>query len=331
MNQNQVVTTNNQSDLVAQQTPIEIALQIDEQGMTTASALYAFLELDPSNFARWCKQKIVNCTWLAEGSDYEVIISNYNNCNKHSLEAFVINDERTDTGIAGNPHPKTDYLLTADCAKRLAMTCNSERGEEARQYFLACEQGMKVGWIKIQELANTVAKLQEQVQDAFRIMQENYDCLNGKIDVIDSGIGRVSKQEAIWYHDMQSDLAELADQIRGESNMGQYAWLIDEMMPYIESQVGSYNHYADDYMRINDLKKRPYRLQVLAHYDELWPAVVYAYNKICRKYNIPNEANDREDAKWIEKNRGWIEYEEQREREEEEKRRKYDDDEDNDD
>lgn len=32
------------------QTPIEIALKIDENGMTTASNLYTFLELEPKNF-----------------------------------------------------------------------------------------------------------------------------------------------------------------------------------------------------------------------------------------------------------------------------------------
>ena len=35
---------------ISRQTPIEIALQIDENGMTTASKLYSFLELNPSHF-----------------------------------------------------------------------------------------------------------------------------------------------------------------------------------------------------------------------------------------------------------------------------------------
>lgn len=40
------------------QTPIEIALGIDENGMTTARKLYTFLELRPGDFARWCKKNI---------------------------------------------------------------------------------------------------------------------------------------------------------------------------------------------------------------------------------------------------------------------------------
>ena len=40
------------------QTPIEIALGIDKDGMTTARKLYDFLGLAPQHFARWCKKRI---------------------------------------------------------------------------------------------------------------------------------------------------------------------------------------------------------------------------------------------------------------------------------
>lgn len=45
-----LATTNTTID-TSKQTPIEIALQIDENGMTTASKLYSFLELEPKNFS----------------------------------------------------------------------------------------------------------------------------------------------------------------------------------------------------------------------------------------------------------------------------------------
>ena len=45
---NEVTITNNQ-------TPIEIALGVDENGMTTAKKLYEFLELNPSNYSKWIK------------------------------------------------------------------------------------------------------------------------------------------------------------------------------------------------------------------------------------------------------------------------------------
>ena len=43
---------------VTNKAPIEAALQIDEDGMTTAKRLYKFLELDPSNYAKWVKNNI---------------------------------------------------------------------------------------------------------------------------------------------------------------------------------------------------------------------------------------------------------------------------------
>lgn len=42
------------------QTPIEIALGVDENGMTTARKLYAFLELAQGQFSRWAKSNIVD-------------------------------------------------------------------------------------------------------------------------------------------------------------------------------------------------------------------------------------------------------------------------------
>ena len=50
------------------QTPIEIALGVDENGMTTARKLYEFLNLNPAHYSRWCKKNITDkevfSTWL---------------------------------------------------------------------------------------------------------------------------------------------------------------------------------------------------------------------------------------------------------------------------
>lgn len=122
-----------QIDIVAQtdastQTLIEIALQIDDNGMTTASKLYDFLELHPSHFADWCRRNIKNNKFAVENEDYI---------------PFTIEGERY------NPKPKTDYKLTSEFAKKLSMTGNTERHEQARQYFIACEQGLKVATKKL--------------------------------------------------------------------------------------------------------------------------------------------------------------------------------------
>lgn len=35
-------------------------------------------------------------------------------------------------------------MITSDFAKQLSMTVKNDRGQEARKYFIACEQGLKV-------------------------------------------------------------------------------------------------------------------------------------------------------------------------------------------
>ena len=105
------------------QTPIEIALGVDADGMTTAKKLYDFLELNPKNYSHWCKRNIVENEFATENEDYW---------------AFVVKDERD-----FNPKPTTDYKLTAHFAKKLSVKGNSARAEEAREYFTQLEEKAK--------------------------------------------------------------------------------------------------------------------------------------------------------------------------------------------
>lgn len=107
----------------AMQTPIEIALGVDENGMTTARKLYEFLELEPKNYSRWCRTNITENEFAEENVDFW---------------AFVVNDERN-----FNPKPTTDYKLTAHFAKKLSVKGNSAKAEEAREYFTRLEEKAK--------------------------------------------------------------------------------------------------------------------------------------------------------------------------------------------
>ena len=126
------ITTNTTID-TSKQTPIEIALQIDENGMTSLKNLYEFLELEQKNYARWCKRNILDNPFATENIDYIVV--------RQSEERF-------------NPKPTCEYLLTSDFAKQLSMTVKNERGQEARRYFIACEQGLKIAATKLQSNTN---------------------------------------------------------------------------------------------------------------------------------------------------------------------------------
>lgn len=101
------------------QTPIENALGVDENGMTTARNLYDFLELGKGQFSRWAKANIENNEFYQEGHDWWGfdIVSNGNKCR--------------------------DYRLTTDFAKHLSMESHSEKGKIARQYFVNIEDKAK--------------------------------------------------------------------------------------------------------------------------------------------------------------------------------------------
>ena len=121
---NDITITNNQ-------TPIEIALGVDENGMTTAKKLYEFLEMDSSNYSRWCKSNITGNEFAEENVDYW---------------AFVINDE-------WGGQATTDYKLTASFAKKLSMKGNGEKAEQARKYFITVEDKAKEMVINRQQLS----------------------------------------------------------------------------------------------------------------------------------------------------------------------------------
>ncbi len=109
---NDIINTSNQ-------TPIEIALGIDENGYTTARALYEFLSGEKSHFVRWAKKNIEQNEYFEEGVDWWgfATMANGNKCK--------------------------DYRLTTDFAKHLSMESHSAKGKIARQYFLKVEDKLK--------------------------------------------------------------------------------------------------------------------------------------------------------------------------------------------
>ena len=94
---------------------------INGNAVETVSAreLYTQLGLDKSNWARWTKQNIVANPFALENKDWV---------------GFV---------IMTNGNETTDYALTLDLAKKLAMQVKTENGELVREYFLTCEKKLK--------------------------------------------------------------------------------------------------------------------------------------------------------------------------------------------
>lgn len=97
------------------QTPIEIALGIDEEGMTTSRKLYAFLEMDSKNYSRWCKRNITENEFAEENVDY--------------FHSSLMKSEQ------GRGNFAEDYKLSASFAKKLSMQSKSYKGRTGAPVF----------------------------------------------------------------------------------------------------------------------------------------------------------------------------------------------------
>lgn len=159
---NNLETSNNQ-------TPIEIALGIDENGMTTASKLYEFLELSQSNYSKWCKANITENQFAEENVDYTRFVIKY--------ESGVGTKERE------------DYKLTAHFAKKLSCKGNGEKAEQAREYFTTVEERVKQLSINRSQLSPQLQLFQqmfEAVAEQERTAREAKELAEKAIETTDN-------------------------------------------------------------------------------------------------------------------------------------------------
>lgn len=248
------------------QTPIEIVLKIDENGMTTASNLYGFLELDSSHFSRWCNKNIVNNKFATENEDYF---------------PFAIKGERN------NPNPKTDYKITSEFAKKLSMTGNTERHEQARQYFIACEQGLKIATQRLQSIPNNttndklielltsmdnrLSRLEEQ-SNKKKLPEKKYSRWKTntfrKLNTLLSYVN--------MHHEEKLQLSEIIHLVIGETE---------------DTYDIELNDYTDAYKSEFDLDTTPYAIDVINHYKDVRDMFTLTLDSIMEKLHIAEDTD----------------------------------------
>lgn len=128
-------------------TPIEIALDIDSEGMTTARKLYQFLGLAQGQFSRWAKINITDNEFATENEDWWGF----------------------DIDVEGNM--VKDYRLTAHFAKKLSLKGNGEKAEQAREYFTTIEERVKEKAIQHSNLSPQL-KLFQQMFEAVAAQEQ---------------------------------------------------------------------------------------------------------------------------------------------------------------
>lgn len=197
-----------------QQTPIEIALGIDENGMTTARKLYDFLELNNSNYAKWYQRNILENQFATEKEDYQV---------------FVPNDENPQGG-----RPTQDFKLTAAFAKKLSMTAKNEKGEQAREYFLKTEEALK-------QLAKPKCiedVLIESLQE-MKSMRERLSAQDNKIESVSTKLDGIKEVVALDTTSWREDTGTILRKIGLELGGGQaYSQVRSESYELLNKRMG---------------------------------------------------------------------------------------------
>ena len=267
-------TTTTITPLTSNETPIEIALQIDKDGMTTASKLYAFLELLPSNFARWCKKNIVNNKFATENEDYF---------------PFIMQEERDKPK---NPKPKTDYKLTSEFAKKLSMTGNTEKHEQARNYFIACEQGLKIATAKLQARNDDIQALAQSVNNLVQKIDNKFDSLEARVSTLENTTPKsLPKKQRFtyWQSKMFPKYQALAEyfEIQLKDLYKNLYREFQNMYPDIEL-----NQIVDDYCYENKLETC-YTLDAIEHdktvrvlFEQLVDALLEKYDLVLHKEKL---------------------------------------------
>ena len=251
------------------QTPIEIALKIDENGMTTASQLYSFLELNPSNFSKWCNRNIKNNKFATENVDYFRFV----------LEYESANNIKTKT--------RTDYHLTSDFAKKLSMTGNSERHEQARDYFIACEQGLKIATTKLKSQQNNL----EPLFDAITTLTQTIASMQQDISSIKKSSQKKKlpeKKYSRWKTNTFSKLNTLTQYANEDSD--QTLQLKDTIHITINELEDTYNIELSDYVQAYksefNLETEPYAIDVINYYKDIRDMYTLVLDHIMEKLNL---------------------------------------------
>lgn len=107
--------------------------------MASAKRLHTFLGVG-RDFTTWIKARIKQYGFV-EGADY-IVVEDLNTPKWESVNTDQFSPKRGETCSGGRPG--TDYLITIDMGKELAMVERNEKGRQVRRYFITCEQQARI-------------------------------------------------------------------------------------------------------------------------------------------------------------------------------------------
>lgn len=157
-------------------------IKIDNDNKVSGRELHDFLEVG-RDFTNWMKQMIGY--GFSEHADYEV---------------YAKNGENPSGG-----RPSVDYSMTIDMAKEICMIQRTEKGKQARQYFIECEKRLKgqKPMSQLEILAGATQALLDQQREIDRIKMANekqekeMKVLNSRVDTMNGVCITGDKQQKL--------------------------------------------------------------------------------------------------------------------------------------
>ena len=129
--------------------------QHEGNSVISARDLHSYLD-SKTKFAQWIKRMFEY--GFASGTDFIPLL-----------------------GKSSGGRPEDDFALTIDCAKEIAMLQRSEKGKQARQYFIECEKKMKqVQVLSPAEMLLQQAQMMVEQERRVNIVEKRLDLIEAK-------------------------------------------------------------------------------------------------------------------------------------------------------
>jgi len=138
--------------------------ETENGNVVDAKELYIFLGYDITQWSRWCSRNIEKNDFAIEGTDY----------------ALLDRVSRT-----------KEFALSIEFAKKISMMAKTEKGEEARNYFLECEQLAKSATKNIvapsYQIENPIERAKAWIaeQEKVLLLEEKNEKLQFRSDFVD--------------------------------------------------------------------------------------------------------------------------------------------------
>lgn len=197
------------------------------QRAVNARDLHAFLE-SKQDFSTWIKNRIEQYGFI-ENQDYQILApQNY--------------------GASWGGNNKIEYALSIDMAKELSMVERTQKGKQARQYFIACEE-------KLQEVMSPSYMISDPIKRAEKWIEEE------KVRQQLALENEMNRPKVVYFDNLVSrnlltNLRDTAKQIHIPQNKF-ISLLIDNKYLYRDAKekLKPYSQYVPMYFELKDFAK----------------------------------------------------------------------------